>query len=109
MSNKRMKTYATKRISPKKSLYVACTPSKTKTARKQLKMTTITPNWGGDMAITAAPLVDTSILDANVASDGFGDITVVPSTSASDSMRLLILLLPHEVSIHSMLLSLLPQ
>ena len=47
-------------------------------------MTTITPNSGGDTTIEAAPLVDTSILDASAASDGFGDVTVIPSTSASD-------------------------
>ena len=84
MSDKRVKTRATKRISSEKTPCVACPPSKTKIARKQLKMTTITPNSGGDTTIEAAPLVVTSILDAITASHGFGDVTVIPSTSASD-------------------------
>ena len=84
MSDKRVKTRATKRISPKKSPCVACPPSKTKTAKKQLKMTTLTPDFGGDMAIEAAPLTDTSILDASAASDGFGDVTIIPRTAADD-------------------------
>ena len=84
MSDKRVKTRATKRISPKKSPCVACPPSKTKTAKKQLKMTTLTPDSGGDMAIEAAPLADTSILDASAASDGFGDVTIIPRTAADD-------------------------
>ena len=84
MSDKRVKTRATKRISPKKSPCVACPPSKTKTAKKQLKLTTLTPDSGGDAAIEAAPLADTSVLDASVASDGFGDVTMIPRSSVGD-------------------------
>ena len=55
ISDKRVKTRATKHINQKKSPCVAFTPSKTTTARKQLKMTTNTPNLWGDMMIEAAP------------------------------------------------------
>ena len=83
MSDKRVKTRGTKRISPKKSPCVLPS-SKTKAAKKQLKMTTLTPDSGGDMAIETAPLADTSIFDASHASDGFGDVRIIPRTSADD-------------------------